>query len=291
MASRRRTKKRGRARRSRALSDLLELRMPQLEQHQLDLIGLGLVAFAAYFTLVFYLGWDGGKVGEWMAIGFKYLFGGVGYLAPIVLFGVGAVLVLRPLLPSVRPFKAGGVCLLVGLLLGFAGHSFGLGPDNPPRDGFFHPDYFKHHGGLVGDGLYWVSKSLFQQFGTDIFFIFLMLGGLLLLTGASVAGIVRATGESLTNTTRRVKQSTTEFAALVSGRPAEAAARPMAEEEPVDEGPPEVEPVVRATHVEAPALDGEERYPDLYGHDDETAPQHQEDDDAGLEDDVASGVA
>src|SRR5918997_712456 len=42
-------------------------------------------------------------------------------------------------------------------------------------------------------------------------------------------------------------------------------------------GPPEPEdsePVVRATHVEAPALDAAERYPDLYGHDeDEPEPQ------------------
>jgi len=118
MASRRPTKKRRRATRGRALTDLLDFRMPQFEQHQLDVIGLGLVALAAYFTLVFYLGWDGGKVGEYMAIGFKYLFGGVAYLAPIVMFGTGAVLVLRPMLPSVKPFKAGATCLIVGLLLG-----------------------------------------------------------------------------------------------------------------------------------------------------------------------------
>jgi S-DNA-T family DNA segregation ATPase FtsK/SpoIIIE len=288
MASRRPTKKRRRATRGRALTDLLDFRMPQFEQHQLDVIGLGLVAFAAYFTLVFYLGWDGGKVGEYMAIAFKYLFGGVAYLAPIVMFGTGAVLVLRPMLPSVRPFKAGTICLLVGLLLGLAGHSFGIGPDVPARQGFFHPDYFRHHGGLTGEGLYWGSKTLFQQFGTDIFFVFLLLGGMLLLTGASVAGIVRATGESLTRTTQRVKQSTSEFAALVGARPAP----PVEEEAPADEGPPEVEPVVRATHVEAPALDGEQRYPDLFGPEEPTVEQHEEEEDAAeLEDDVDSGVA
>ena len=295
MPSRRPTKKRRRATRGRALTDLLDFRMPQFEQHQLDVIGLGLVAFAAYFTLVFYLGWDGGKVGEYMAIGFKYLFGGVAYLAPIVMFGTGAVLVLRPMLPSVKPFKAGATCLIVGLLLGLAGHCFGLGPDVPAREGYFHPDYFRHHGGLTGEGLYWTSKTLFQQFGTDIFFIFLMLGGLLLLTGASVAGIVRATGESLTRTTQRVKQSTSEFAALVGARPApDPAPRPLAvDDDPLDpDGPPEVEPVVRATHVEAPALDGEERYPDLFGPEEPTTEQHEEEeDDAELEDDVAAGVA
>ena len=250
--------------------------MPQLEQHQLDLIGLGLVALAAFFTFVFYLGWDGGKLGGYMADGFIYLFGGVAYLAPIALFGTGAVLVLRPMLPSVKPFKAGAGCILVGLMLGLAARSFGIGPAVPKRVGYFHASYFREHGGLVGDTMYWVTHTLFQQFGTDIFFLFLMMGGALLLTGASVAGIVRATSESLTSTSRRVKQSTSEFAAIVTGArpasPSRCAQPPLSHQEPIDEGPPEVEPVVRATHVEAPALDGERRYPDLYGHDDGRGP-------------------
>ena len=294
MASRRRPKKRARAARGIDLREILRMpRMPQLEQHQLDLIGLGLVALAAFFTFVFYLGWDGGKLGGYMADGFIYLFGGVAYLAPLVLFGTGAVLVLRPMLPSVKPFKAGAGCILGGLMLGLAARSFGIGPAVPPRVGYFHASYFRHHGGLVGETGYWVTHTLFQQFGTDIIFLFLMMGGFLLLTGASVAGIVRATGESLTNTTRRVKQSTGEFAAIVTGRPAGESdpltQPPLAHQEPIQEGPPEVEPVVRATHVEAPALDGERRYPDLYGHDgdeDQTVDQPA-DDEAELEDDVA----
>jgi S-DNA-T family DNA segregation ATPase FtsK/SpoIIIE len=303
MASRRPSKRKGRRARGRARGFAFQLpRLPELEQRQLDLIGLGLVALAAFFACVFYLGWDGGKVGEALADAFIFFFGGVGYLAPIALFGTGAVLVLRPLLPSVRPFKAGAACLLIGLMLGLAAHSFGLGPDHPARAGYMHPDYFRHHGGLVGEGLYFATKTLFQQFGTDILFLFLIMGGVLLLTGASIAGVVRATGESLTTTTRRVRQSTSEFAAIVTGRerepqPAPAAFQPHHEPEPEPEQrPPEVEPVVRATHVEAPALDGERRYPDLYGHDaDETIEEHEQEpepqEEAGLTDDVPAGVA
>src|SRR3954451_13003338 len=225
MASRRPTKKRGRRGRQSVFSDAFRLpRMPHLEDQDLDLIGLGLVALAAFFAFVFYLGWDGGKVGETLGHGFVYLFGGVGYLAPIAMFGAGAVLVLRQLLPSVKPFRAGSVCLLSGLMLGLAARSFGLGPAHPARHGYFKPEYFKHHGGAVGDAMYAVTKTLIQQFGTDILFLFLMAAGVLLLTGASLAGIVRVTGESVTATTRRVRQSTQEFAALVSGKPGEAAA-------------------------------------------------------------------
>jgi DNA segregation ATPase FtsK/SpoIIIE, S-DNA-T family len=292
MASRRPTKKKGRRGRSSAFSDVLRLpRMPHFEDQELDLIGLGLVALAAFFAFVFYFGWDGGRVGQALADGFVYLFGGVGYLAPIAMFGAGAVLVLRQLLPSVRPFKAGSACLLSGLMLGLAARSFGIGPNHPVRDGYFKPEYFKHHGGAVGDAMYAVTKTLIQQFGTDILFLFLMAAGILLLTGASLAGIVRATGESMTATTRRVRQSTHEFAAIVSGKPAEGAQPP----ESLDhDRPPEVEPVVRATHVEAPALDGERRFPDLYGHEDETIDESAGEPDeleSDIEGDLTAGVA
>src|ERR687892_1773952 len=140
MAHRRRKR-----RRSRGFWPPVEL--PKLEQREWDLIGLGLVAFAAFFACVFYLGWAGGEVGEAMADGILYLFGGVGYLAPIALLGTGALLVLGPMLPSVHPFKAGAICLAGSLTLGLAAGSFGLGPGETARDGFLDPDYLREHGG------------------------------------------------------------------------------------------------------------------------------------------------
>src|SRR5437763_12456509 len=109
MARRRTPRKRSRRRSSRALPPI-SLRMPELEQRDLDLIGLGLVALAAFFAFVFYLGWDGGKVGGALADAARFLFGGVAYLLPLVLLGAGTILVLRPMLPSVKPFKAGALC-------------------------------------------------------------------------------------------------------------------------------------------------------------------------------------
>ena len=100
--TRRRSRRRGRSR-----APWPPLRMPELEQRHLDLIGLGLVALSVLLAAVFYLGWAGGEVGEAMADGILLLLGGVGYLAPVALFATGAVLVLRPMLPDVRPFRAG----------------------------------------------------------------------------------------------------------------------------------------------------------------------------------------
>src|SRR4051812_23596407 len=232
--------------------ELPSFKVPQLDQHQLDLVGLGLVALAAFFAPVFYLGWDGGEVGEALASGFVFLLGGVAYLMPIALFGAGALIVLRPLLPTLRPFRAGAICLLLALMLGLAGTLFGIGSGDEARHGFFHPEYFRGHGGAIGELLYYVSSTLFSRFGSYLIFVFLLLAGVLLLTGASIAGVIAATRAGMTGTRRRVKRSTGEFAAVATGR-----SRAWAE--PLDDGgaeaavPADVEPVVRATHVEAPA--------------------------------------
>src|SRR5919201_4382918 len=109
--------------------------LPDLEQRHYDVIGLGLVALAAFFEFVLYLHWNGGKVGGALAGGLLFLVGGVAYLIPLALLAAGALLVLRPMLPSVSPFKSGGALLLLALMLGLAGGLFGLGPAPPARHG------------------------------------------------------------------------------------------------------------------------------------------------------------
>ena len=283
-------------------------RIPPIEQRHLDLLGLAFVALAAFLAFVFYLGRAGGRVGAALAEAFMYGFGAVGYVAPVALFGVGAVLVLHPLLPTLKPFKAGATCLIAALALGFAGGLFGLGPDLPARTEPFMDDAFRRaHGGIVGEAVYWAARTAFQDFGAHILFVFLLVGGVLLLTGASVAGALVATRDGVSSTTRRMRESTSEMAALVTARipreDDERLERTAAQAEREDDGgdddaerPPEVEPIVRATHVEAPALDGAERYPDLFeeqpGPDvDDRGEPGPDDDDRDEPDEDASAAA
>jgi DNA segregation ATPase FtsK/SpoIIIE, S-DNA-T family len=272
MATRRRKR-----RRSRGLWPPLAL--PQLEQRHWDVIGLALVAFAAFFACVFYLGWAGGQVGEGMADGFLFLFGGLGYLTPVALFAAGALIVVRPMMEHVHPFRTGAACLAAALLLGLAAGSLGLGPGDTPRDGFLDADYLRRHGGLTGEVLFWTSSTLFSEAGSHILFVFLLLAGLLLITNASLAGLMTATRDAATSTTERVRGATRSLHAAATGPlprgPLPGDPIPGVPREPVEPPEPEnSEPVVRATHVEAPALDAAERYPDLYGHEeDEPEPQ------------------
>src|SRR5437763_16244145 len=191
LARRRTPRKRSRRRSSRALPPI-SLRMPQLEQRDLDLLGLGLVALAAFFAFVFYLGWDGGKVGGALADGFRFLLDGAAYLVPLVLLRAGTLLVLGPMLPSAKPFRAGGVCVLAALVLGLAGGLFGLGPVHPPRHGFMHPEYFRHHGGLAGEVLCSAATLVHRRGGAIIFFFLLLIAVVLLPAGAVAGGLLRA---------------------------------------------------------------------------------------------------
>src|SRR5919206_4806567 len=80
-----------------------DLNLPVLEQRHWDLIGLALVAFAAFFACVVYLGWAGGEVGEALATALLFTFGGVGYAAPVIMFAAGALIVVRPMIPALHP--------------------------------------------------------------------------------------------------------------------------------------------------------------------------------------------
>ena len=223
------------------------LELPTLEQRHWDLIGLGLVGFAAFFACVFYLGWAGGEVGEALADAILFMFGGVGYGAPVLLFAAGALIVIRPMIPAVHPFRTGTLCFAAALMLGLAAGSLGLGPGDTPRDGFLDAYYLEHHGGLVGETLFWASAKLFSTAGSHILFTFLLLAGILLLTGASIAGIVSATRDAAATTTERVRR--TSATGRVPYEPMPAITPP----EPEDR-----EPVVRATHVEVPVPDTDE---------------------------------
>src|SRR3954452_22385678 len=218
--------------------------LPQLEQRHYDVIGLGLVAAAIFFAFVVYLRWDGGQAGDGAVDGLRILIGAVHYLVPAALMAAGAILVLRPVLPAIRPFKAGAVCLFAALTLGLAAGTLGLGPGGgaPAWD----PAWVKPRGGVVGEGLYWLGSTLLGDLGPHTIAIFLFVAAVLLLTGASVAGVVKATSDSISTTTRemrtavqRRRPATEGLSALEMGPPprASAIARTLPEDE---QTPPDV---------------------------------------------------
>jgi S-DNA-T family DNA segregation ATPase FtsK/SpoIIIE len=171
--------------------------LPDLEQRHLDLIGLALVALAAFTAFLVYLGGDGGRGGADLVEGLRWLLGDVHYFVPVALLGAGAILALRPVLPAVRPFRAGGVCLFAALTLWLAAAS--------GRPGWWDAAWVKTHGGMVGEALDWGASTLLGDVGAHILAVFLFLAAALLLTGASLASVIKFTSDSVSGTTRELR--------------------------------------------------------------------------------------
>jgi S-DNA-T family DNA segregation ATPase FtsK/SpoIIIE len=171
--------------------------IPELEQRHLDLIGLALVALGVYLGFVHYGGWDGGRVGTASETGLRYIAGDVSAIMPLLLIVSGAAIMLKPFVPSLRSFNVGLFTLLAGILLAFAAETGGLGADGPARhhQEFFQPEFFKAHGGALGETLYWSSATLFQRVGAQILAIALIVAGCMLMSGRSVAAILGGTRE------------------------------------------------------------------------------------------------
>ena len=175
------------------------------------MIGLALIAAAVYLAFVLYMGWDGGRVGAWLATALENAAGRVAYVVPVALGACGGALIARPLLRAPTALNAGGILVLAALLLAFAAETAGLGPERPNRHDFFEQRFMVEHGGAVGEALYWASTTLFQRLGAHILALLMLVSGTLLVTGTTVAGVVGATGRAM----RRAGTGTRDVARTV----------------------------------------------------------------------------
>jgi DNA segregation ATPase FtsK/SpoIIIE, S-DNA-T family len=230
-------------------------RLPELDQRQRDVLGLGLIAlgiFMAYVLWGFGSGPDpGGRAGHGLAVGLGWLVGKARVLAPIALIGGGGALLLRPVWPALRPLRTGAICLSASIVLALAAGTLGVSSTEAAQEkgASWTSAFLQAHGGVAGEALYQGSHRLVQGVGVDILVVFLFLVGVILMTGASLASAIRATGSGVADTTRMLK-------AHRPGQTATQASEPFAQPESLH--PPEPEPqelIVRATHVEAPSLD------------------------------------
>ncbi len=237
-----------------------------LNQSQRDVIGLGFVAVGVFMAFVLYGHWNGGRVGHGLAVALGWCVGEARSLAPVALVVGGGALLLAQVMPTRRPLRTGGLCLFAAVTLALAAGTAGVSSGTPThgaRSEQWRSAFLQAHGGMMGQGLYWAAHRLVQSVGVDILVVFLMIVGVVLLTGASLAAVLRATGNGLVDTSRvlRARASAIERASkdILEERTQGAQARRAHAQHSDSVQPPEPAPeelIVRATHVEAPSVDG-----------------------------------
>jgi S-DNA-T family DNA segregation ATPase FtsK/SpoIIIE len=261
MPAQRRPKSRKKTPQKRAKRSLLAghaFRLPVLEPHHIDVIGLALIAIGIFLGGVAYLHWAGGTLGGGAVTAMRFVFGSLGYAVPVALALTGGLVLARELRPPTRPLRTGVICLTAALTLALAAGTLGVGPGALHGASFWHAKQFEFRGGIIGQSEYWVAAHLISALGAHILAVFLFVTGLLLISGATLASLLRATGAGVAGTSRVLRRSTEDLAATMARRPATAAGRELSGEPERDSVlPPELdtaELVVRATHVEAPPI-------------------------------------
>jgi DNA segregation ATPase FtsK/SpoIIIE, S-DNA-T family len=141
-------------------------------QHENELLGLALLALGLVLAAILYVGLDGGAVGSWLADVLTEVSGDAAYVLPVALVGLGGLLLARSDLLEVRPFR-------LGVGVSFLGLMTLLGKDS---------------GGFLGMAIGGTLAALIGQTGAAIIGGAVLLGGLLLVTGASTGAILRRTG-------------------------------------------------------------------------------------------------
>jgi S-DNA-T family DNA segregation ATPase FtsK/SpoIIIE len=228
---------------------------PEVMQRRLDLAGLCCIGLAVYLGYVIYLNWNGGAVGDGSETALSYAVGAGGIIVPVALGLAGVGLILRPFLPSPRSVAVGVAAIACGLLLALAAQTAGLGPDGVRKD-LFDPDFFPHHGGGIGETLYWATTTLFQRIGAHIIGVLLIASGLLLISGRSVSDMVRAARRGAD----RARQGTVDFATAVKE------SRVRTDPDLIDTSPAETDPIFGPPE---PLDGGGEDYQVLVGGNDE----------------------
>ena len=233
-----------------------------LDQRQRDVLGLALLALGVFMGFVLYGPAAGGTAGA-PATGSPSRSAGCSA-------GRGCSRRWRSRSPAERCCCAPcsrrcGRCAPVrsacspSVTLALAAGTLGLSSGPGAGAGAWRSAFLQSHGGVVGEALYQLAHRLVQDVGVEILVVFLLLAGVILLTGASLASAIRATGSGLLDTTRMVAPGRRGTPGLrtrggASPQAPEEELAPVSPPEPVHE-----QLIVRATHVEAPSRDWREQ--------------------------------
>jgi S-DNA-T family DNA segregation ATPase FtsK/SpoIIIE len=170
-----------------------------------ELVGLGLASLGLFLTVVVWLGWEGGVVGEKIAGALEALVGAGSFVVPPALVVLGGLMVARAPIVNVRPFRAGLVALGFGVMTMLG----------------------EERGGAVGLVLGTAFDRLLGATGTFLVAAFAVCAGMLLITGASIGALLARSATVARETASVARRSVSRVAAVAPPEPAVATSPPV----------------------------------------------------------------
>jgi S-DNA-T family DNA segregation ATPase FtsK/SpoIIIE len=190
------------------------------------------VAVAVFLGFVLYLGWDGGSLGRWLGGAFRWLFGMLAYVLPVLLCYGAYVVVARDDRRPRRGVSWGIGMMAAAFLLAAAADAFGLFGGARPA-ALFRDGYMQTHGGLAGEAEWAVLQPLVGRLGVLVLVIALFLAGVLLATGSTLRGWATSSREGVAAAGRAAR---TQAEALGARRRDGAVTRASRADEDVEAG-------------------------------------------------------
>ncbi|MBO9531777.1 MAG: DNA translocase FtsK [Solirubrobacteraceae bacterium] len=164
---------------------------PLLDQRQLDILGLVLIAFGVLIAFPLYSSGAGGVLGDAVADGARVVLGTAALGAPILAIAGGLVAVSPIGVSASLRIGAGG-------LSGFSAVALIARAANGPDSASWAAPHLRAAGGALGEALWALCHAAFGGIGPWVVAIVLILVAALLLTGAEVASVARGAGRGLT---------------------------------------------------------------------------------------------
>jgi len=233
-----------------------------------ELIGLGMIGFGVLLGLALVAA--GGPVGGDLVDLVRVAVGRAVWLAPVALIGVGVLVILKHPILAAPPLRLGALLAIGAILTALAS---GVLVGGPERAGWFDTASVQERGGHVGEALFYATSSTVGGIGTLLIVLVALIAGAILISGASLAQVLRTSGESAVATSQAVGRGVATGSATAI-REGQKVARLLKDRM----HPSEAETLVprRQRHsagaspdAEHDLLDGADIYSDLYGEEGE----------------------
>ncbi len=158
-----------------------------------EIAGLALVGLGAFLAMTLFLGVSVGPLGGGLETLTRLGVGRAVALAPVVLVALGVGIIFGWKILDTRPFRAGVGALVGAMLLALAAGTFGIG--GRTRAGWFDTTVMQGRGGILGEIEYFVTSNTVGGPGTGLLVILALIGGGVLVTGASLSVVLRRSGK------------------------------------------------------------------------------------------------